>query len=153
MENIIYYWSFSDEKNRWWLWYVLTISVVIWLVFWWIFTWQYGFSIIIILAAGVFLFIENNSSKEINVKITTLWIKIWEEFYDFSKINSFLFLYNKENAVYLRIILNKRWLKGINLRVDNKICEDLKQILPNFIKEDKDSDLSSMEKIIDLLKL
>lgn len=98
-------------------------------------------------------FIENNTSKEIKVEITTLWIKIWENFYDFWKIENFSFIYNKENAVFLRLILNKRWISLINLKIDNKICSDLKTILPNFIKEEKDWDLSTSEKIINLLKL
>lgn len=153
MENILYYWEFSDEKNRWTFWYIIAISVVIWLVFWWVFTWQYWLSIIAILGAWVMFFIENNTSKEIKVEISTLWIKIWENFYDFWKIENFSFIYNKENAVFLRLILNKRWISLINLKIDNKICSDLKTILPNFIKEEKDWELSTSEKIINLLKL
>lgn len=153
MENTIYNWSFSDDKNRWILWYILAISIIIWLTFWWIIAWQYWLSLVIILIAWVSLFIENNSEKIIFVEITTLWIKIWEIFYDFSKINSFYFVYDKQNAVYLRLSLSKKWIKTINLKVDNKICEDLKQILPSIIKEEKDWDLSTWEKIINILKL
>jgi len=153
MENILYSWEFSDEKNRWAFWYIIAISVVIWLVFWWVFTWQYWLSIIAILWAWVMFFIENNTSKEIKVEITSLWIKIWENFYDFWKIENYSFIYNKENAVFLRLILNKRWISLINLKIDNRICSDLKTILPNFVKEEKDWELSTSEKIINILKL
>lgn len=152
-ENIIYNWNFSDEKNRWMMWWTLAIAIVIWIVAWWIFSGQYWLSIVFILAFWVMFFVENNSEKNINVEITNLWIKIWKEFYDFWKIENFSFIYNKENPVYLKIILNKRWIKTLILKVDNKICQDLKEILPNFIKEEKDSDLSFSEKLINFLKL
>ena len=133
-ENTIYTWSFSEEKNRWALWYIIAISIVIWFAFWWIITQIYWLSIAIVLAAGILFYIENNSSKIVEVEITTLWISFWWVFYDFWKIN-------------------KKWLKNINLRVDNKICEDLKQILPNFIKEEKDWDLTFADRLINFLKL
>lgn len=151
--NIIYNWTFSDDKNRSPIWYIIAISVIIAIVFWWIFTSQYWLSIVIILASWVLFFIENNSEKNINVEITDLWIKVLENFYDFWKMENFSFIYNKENPVYLKIILNKRWIKTLILKVDNKICQDLKEILPNFIKEEKNSDLSNMDKLINILKL
>ena len=152
-ENTIYTWSFSEEKNRWALWYIIAISIVIWFAFWWIITQIYWLSIAIVLAAGILFYIENNSSKIVEVEITTLWISFWWVFYDFWKIDNFSFIYYKKNAIYLKIVLNKKWLKNINLRVDNKICEDLKQILPNFIKEEKDWDLAFADRLINFLKL
>ena len=152
-ENTIYTWKFLDEKQRGAFWYIIAISVMIWLVFWWIFTRQYWLSIVVLLASGLAFYLENNSQKEVEVKVTTLWISIINTFYEYSKINSFSFIYNRENAVYLRLYLNKKWIKVVNLQVDNKICEDLKQILPNFIKEEKDGDLTFTEKLISFLKL
>lgn len=153
MENKIYEWNFSDEKNRSPFWYIIAISIIIWIVFWWIFSWQYGLSIVTILAFWVTFFVENNSQKDINVKISTLGIKISENFYDFWKIGSFSFLYQNSEAVFLKLNLKKRWFKSVNLKIDNKICEDLKNILPNFIEEEKDGELSFLDKIINFLKL
>ncbi|PZM85552.1 hypothetical protein DLH72_02060 [Candidatus Gracilibacteria bacterium] len=153
MENIIYSWNFSEEKNRGALWYIIAISVIVGVVFWGIMTKQYGLSIVIMLAAGVTFYLENNSGTLVNVSISSLGIKIGENFYDFGKINNFSFIYYKGNAVYLKLVLNKRGLKALNLRVDNKVCEDLKQILPNFLKEEKDGDLSFTDKLINILKL
>lgn len=152
-ENILYFWTFSDEKQRWALWWIIAISILIWIVIWWFFYWQYWLSIVIILAAWVLFYVENNSEKNINVEISTLWIKFWNEFYDYWKIENYSFIYNKENAIYLRLTLNKRWLRVVNLKIDNKVCEDLKTILPNFINEEKNTELSFSEKIINLLKL
>lgn len=152
-ENLIYNWSFSDEKNRWPLWWIIAISILIWIVLWWFLSGQYWLSIASILAFWVMFFVENNSEKNIKVEISTLGIKFWNEFYDFWKIDNFSFIYDKENAIFLKLLLNKRWIKSVNLKIDNKICEDLKSILPNFLKEEKDSNLSFIEKLINLLKL
>ncbi len=153
MENLIYSWNFSDTKNRWKFWYIIAISIVIWLTVWWIFTKQYWLSFIIILIAWVFLFVENNSPDTIEVKINNLWIQVSDSFYDFSKIDNYSFIYNKENAVYLKLWINKKWLKSLNLKIDNNICSSLKEILPNYIEESTDWELSGVEKLINFLKL
>lgn len=153
MSNTIYEWSFSDSKNRWKLWYILAISVILWLTIWWIFTKQYWLSFIVILLAWISLFIENNSSETIEVKINELWIKIWEYFYDFKSIDNYSFIYSGENAIFLRLTLNKKWIKKIDLKIDNYICSKLKNILNQFINEEKWWELTFSEKMINLLKL
>lgn len=153
MENIIYSWNFSEQKNRWAFWYIIAISIVIWVVFWGILTWQYGLSIVMFLAAWVLFFIENNSSENVLVQLNSLWIQIWENFYDYTKIENFSIIYDKSNPIYCKLVLNKRWLKVINLKIDNKVWEDLKQILPNFIREEKNWELNFADKLIILLKL
>lgn len=153
MENIIYSWNFSEQKNRWVFWYIIAISIVIWVVFWGILTWQYGLSIVMFLAAWVLFFIENNSSENVLVQLNSLWIQIGENFYDYTKIENFSIIYDKSNPIYCKLVLNKRWLKVINLKIDNKVWEDLKQILPNFIREEKNWELNFADKLIILLKL
>lgn len=153
MENIIYSWNFSEQKNRWAFWYIIAISIVIWVVFWGILTWQYGLSIVMFLAAWVLFFIENNSSENVLVQLNSLWIQIWENFYDYTKIENFSIIYDKSNPIYCKLVLNKRWLKVINLKINNKVWEDLKQILPNFIREEKNWELNFADKLIILLKL
>lgn len=151
--NIIYNWTFSDDKNRSPIWYIIAISVIIAIVFWWIFTSQYWLSIVIILASWVLFFIENNSSENVLVQLNSLWIQIGENFYDYTKIENFSIIYDKSNPIYCKLVLNKRWLKVINLKIDNKVWEDLKQILPNFIREEKNWELNFADKLIILLKL
>lgn len=153
MENIIYSWNFSEQKNRWVFWYIIAISIVIWVVFWGILTWQYGLSIVMFLAVWVLFFIENNSSENVLVQLNSLWIQIGENFYDYTKIENFSIIYDKSNPIYCKLVLNKRWLKVINLKIDNKVWEDLKQILPNFIREEKNWELNFADKLIILLKL
>lgn len=153
MENVIYNWKFSEDKNRWKLWYIIWIALVIWIWFWWIITKQYWLTVALFLWTWVMIFIENNSSWEVNVSLNSVWIQIENKFYDYWKIESFSIIYNKSDAIFCKLLLNQKWLKTINLKVDNKIAQDLKNILPNFIKEDNDLELSFLEKIIILFKL
>ncbi len=151
--DLIYNWSFSSEKQRGSLWYIIALSIIIWLVVWWFFTRQYIFSILIILVTWVYFFVENNSESMVLVSITNLWIKVNNFFYDFSKIESFSIIYSWENAIILRLELGKKSLRYLNLQIDNNIALNLKQILPNFINENENWELSFNEKIIKLLKL
>lgn len=148
--DLIYNWSFSSEKQRGNLWYIIALSIIIWLVVWGFFTRQYIFSVLIILVTWVYFFVENNSESLITVWITNLWIKVNNFFYDFSKIENYSIIYSWENAIFLRLELGK---KDLNLQIDNDIALNLKQILPNFLNENKNWELTFNEKIIKLLKL
>lgn len=153
MNDIIYEWSFSNDKNRWKLWYIIALSIVIWTVIWWFLTKQYPMSFLIILISGVYLFIENNTEDETQIKITNLWIKINNSFYDYSKISGFCFFYDWENSITLRLLLVLKTTKQLDLKVNNWITKELKDILPNFIKEDETQELSFIDKLITYLKL
>ena len=153
MDNLIYKWTFSDNKNRGKFWYIIAISVVLWIAIWWVLTKQYWLTFIILLVAWIGFFIENNSSENIEVQLNDLWIKIWDYFYDYNKIEKYWFIYNWENAEYLRIYINKSGLKKIDLKIDNKICKDLKNILVGYLTEEEKTELTSSEKLINFLKL
>ena len=153
MSEIIYSWSFKGKKNRWSSWYIVAISIVIWLVVWWFLTEQYWMSFIVLLISWIAFFIENNSDDDVKVEITKLWIKLGEWFYDFSKIDSYSFIYSWENPIFIRLYLNKKWLRNVDLLLDENIVLDLKDILPEFLEENPKWELSLMEKIISILKL
>ncbi len=150
---MLYSWNFPDTKDRWQLWYILVLSIIIWLVIWWFITSQYWMSFIVLLLSGLIFYIENNSEDEINVEITELWIKVANFFYDYSKISSYTFIYEWENAILLRLALQKKGIKVIDLKIDNTVILELKNILPEFIKENKKEDLSFTDKLIRMLKL
>lgn len=153
MSNEIYSWVFSDKKERWLYWYIIAFSMVIWLAIWWILTKQYVFSFIIFLLTGIMYFVENNSDDEINVSVTALWIKIGDIFYNYEKINNYSFIYLWEHAQLLRLNLKTSWINKLDLNINNEICQNLKDILPDFIKETDQSELSFSEKLINFLKL
>lgn len=151
--EVIYNWSFSNDKNRWSFWYIWALSVMIWLVVWWFLSRQYPLSFLVILITWVYFFVENNSEENTNILITNLWIKVNNSFYDYSKINSYTLIYDWENAVILRLSLLKKWIKFLDLQINNEIALVLKEILPNFIKEDENWELSFTDRLIKILKL
>ena len=151
--NVLYEYSFSLEKTRWKLWYLVILAFLIWIVIWWFLTKQYGLSFVIILFAWVYLLVENNiDSNEVIVKITDLWIFINDSFYEYEKIPYFSIIYDKSNAVFLRLYLNTG-IKIINLDIDNEKVSEVKNILKKYINEKQKDKLSFFDKIVRLLKL
>lgn len=153
MQNILYSWKFSSEKQRGSMWYIIALSIIIWIVLWWFLSRQYILSFLVILIAWVYFFIENNSEDTVNVSITQLWIQINSTFYDYSKIASYTFLYHESEPILLRLNLIQRGIKRIDLKVNNEITLPLKEILPNSIKEDTKGEISFADRLIQFLKL
>lgn len=153
MSENIYTWEFDDVRDRWSMWYVIALSIVLGLSIWWIFTKQYWMSFIVLLLSGLVYFVDNNSEDTIQVKITEFWIMISSVFYDFTSIDSFWIVYKWEEPVFLRLNLNKKWLKNIDVKITNEITSDLKQILPNYIQETEKVEISFSEKMIERFKL
>ena len=152
--EIIYTWSFSNDKNRWPLWYIIALSIVIWLVVWSFLTKQDVMSFLIILITWVYFFVENNSEEITSIYIQNLWINIWNSFYEYTKFQSFNVIYTWNEARFLRLILkNNVWVKFIDLSIDNNVASILKDILPNFIIEDDKTEISFSDKLIKFLKL
>ncbi len=152
-QKTLYSWKFNSKKSRGNTWYIIVISIAVWLVIWWFLTKQYWMSFIILLISGIAFYIENNTEDELRVDINDLWIKIWDSFYDYSRIDYFSFIYSWENAIFLRINLNKRWLRYIDLIIDNSHVNNIREVLVNFLEENPKSELTLMEKIINILKL
>ncbi len=150
---MLYSWVFIDKKDRWRFWYTLAFSLVIGLVIWWIFTGQYWMSFMVLLLSWLMFYIENNSKDEIEVQITELGIKIDDTFYDFSKIQSYTFIYEWEHAILLRLNLLKRGINLLDIHIDNSVASELKEILPQFILENPQEDLNFIDKLIRILKL
>lgn len=162
MDKTYYTWTFNDNKNRSSLWYIIALSIVIWLSIWWFLSKQYWMSLTILLLAWLVYFVENNSEDEIKINITDLWIKLlsvenpneaWITLYDYNNINWYSYVYENENAIYLRLNIYKKWIKTLDLKIDNSIVNELNSILPNFMEEHPRQKLNISEKIIHLLKL
>ena len=110
-------------------------------------------SFIVLLISWLWLFVENNSDDDMIIEINELWVKAWDSFYDFSRIDSYSFIYSWEKAIFLRLNMNKKWLRNIDLIVNNEVVSKLNNILPNFLEENPKEELTISEKIISLLKL
>lgn len=153
MAQSLYSWSFKNTHERSQTWYIIALACVIWLVIWGILTRQYGMSFVVLLIAGVFYFVENNAEEEIIVSITELWINVWGNFYDFSRIQSFAILYDKNEAKVLRLKTNKKTLKTLDVDIDNEIAANIQAVLPNFVRQDEKWEFSFTDKVIRASKL
>ena len=154
MSDLLYSWSFDSKKQRWNLWYIIVLSIAIWLIIWWFLSKQYWMSFVIIILIWLMFYVENNSEDIVNVNITNSWIKIENNFYSFSSISSYTIIYENENAIILRLKISRKiWLQSIDINIDNTVAPDVKNILSNFLEENTKEELSFSDKIIRLLKI
>jgi len=153
MSENIYSWEFNDKQNRSQMWYIIAISVVIWSTIWWFLTSQYWFSFIVLLIWWLYYFNENNSIDIVKVEITKIWIKINSLFYDYSSIENYSIVFNWENPFLLRLHLNKKGFRYIDVQINRENLENIKSILPDYIEETERVELTFSEKMIKKLKL
>lgn len=153
MNEYIYSWSFNSSKKRWNLWYIIALSIIIWLIIWSFLTKQYVLWFLILLMSWVYYFMENNSKDEVNIYIYELWIKIDNNFYEFTKINSFTIIYTDEFADVLRFYVDNKLINKIDLKIDNNILNDTYSFLSERINEDKTWWYTFVDKIVNFLKL
>lgn len=152
-QKILYSWSFNSKKQRGNLWYIIIISIAIWLIIRWFINKIYWLSFVIMILAWLMYFVENNSPDNINVSITELWIQVWNNFYDFGEIKSFTMIFDWSIPYMLRLNLSKKWLRQLDLYINENNANDIKTTLLNFIEENWKEELTFVEKIIRLLKL
>lgn len=155
MSDNIYSWKFDDTKERWILWYIIALSIALWLCLWWFLTKQYIMSFIVLLISGIMYYVEVNSDEIVEVKISNIWVKIAWKFYDYKVINSIWIVYDNEKAIFLRFFFNKKWIKVLDVKINDEIVNDIKNALFYHIdSEDMEKiEITFIEKIIHLLKL
>jgi hypothetical protein len=150
--EVLYSWHFSTEKNRWKFWYTIALALVIWIVIWGFFMKQYWLSFVVMIIAWIYLFIENNSDWNVEVKISDLWIFVNNSFYEFTKMAWYSIIYEWAEPIFLRLYL-KTWIKILDLDVDLSVAKELKNILGNYLEENENWELTFWDKIIRMLKL
>lgn len=153
MTNILYSWKFDDTKNRSKMWYLIALSVVIWLTIWWFLTKQYGMSFIILLISGLVFFVENNSDDEVVVQISDQWIYIWNTFYDYSSIKQYSIGYQNDSAEFIRLHLTKKWIAVLDLKISNELLPEIQSYLSEYIEDWWKAEISSTDKLIRFLNL
>lgn len=153
MSNILYSWKFEDKKNRSHLWYIIALSIVIWLVIWGFLTKQYGMSFIILLISWLTFFTENNSEDEIEVQLAEQWLYIWSTFYDYSSIKMFTVGYQNDSAELLRLHVKKTGIAILDLKISSKILPEIQNILTQHIEDWWKAEISSTDKLIKFLNL
>lgn len=87
-------WTFSNQKNRSASWYIAVTIIMLTLLVYGIITQLYLLSIVVVLFAGIYIYIENNSSENSTVIIDDKKIRIdsseyfWENFSSFAIMES-----------------------------------------------------------------
>jgi hypothetical protein len=152
-QNILMQWSYEENKDRSPIWYIIALSIAIWLIIWWFFTRQYGMSIVIMLISWFFFFLENNADDQVQVTISEQWIKVQWNFYDYAKISWFYLVYEWEQAIFLRIGVKKNWIRTLSVRIDNFHSPEARRILSHYLEESEKQELSVTEKILHFLKI
>ena len=150
--EVLYSWNFSTKKNRWKFWYTIALALVIWIVIWWFIMKQYWLSFVVMIIAGIYLFIENNSEEKVDVKVSELWIFINTSFYEFTKIVWYSIIYDESEPILLRLYL-KTGIKILDLDINLEIAKNLKNILAKYLEENINWKLTFWDKIIRMLKL
>ena len=154
--ELLYNWEFKNKEEKWKNWYLIALTVIIWLVIWWFFTpWYYWFSFIVIFVSWVYYFFENNSEDYLYVAITNFWLQIWSRFYEYWKFKNYMYIYSWGIPMILRLKLIAPNIneKEIDLRIDEHILLDLQEILPNYLEQERDGELTLTEKISYGIKL
>lgn len=151
--TVLYNWKFEDKKDRSALWYIIALSVVIGMIIWGFITKQYGMSFLFMLLAGIVFYVENNAEDEIQVQVTNLGIRVGEKFYDFSRINSFAFMYDGDQSVYLKLRIRQKGIPVIQLKVNNTITSELRPVIAQYVEENPKEDLSFLDRLVHILKL
>lgn len=149
----LYQWQYHDNKERSPLWYILAFSIAVGFIIWGFITTQYGMSIVIMIVTWLFYFIEINADEIVRVKIAENGIFIQENFYDYSKITAYSYVYSGDEVVYMRIFLKNSPIWTLSVRVNNESVMTLETILPSFIWEAQKQDLGMIDKISYFLKL
>jgi len=152
-QNILYEWEYDDIKNRSSLWYIIALSIAISLIIWWFISGQYGLSIAVMLVSWIFFFLENNSEDRVRAVILDSGIKAQDAFYEFWKISAFRIAYEWDQAIFLRLNIQRKTSKIVTLRIDNSIAQDIRRILLWYIEESDREDIGILEKITHYLKL
>jgi len=152
-ENILYQWSFSTKKDRGQLWYIIALAVVFGLIIWGMLSKQYVLWFLVIIATGVYALLENNSEDEAHVQITPLGIRVNKEFYNFGSIGGYSIVYNGDQAIYLQLSMQKSMIKTTNLHINNQIALELEQVLPHFLQNIGEWQMTVVDRILNILKL
>lgn len=153
MSNILYSWKFEDKKHRSQLWYIIALSIVIWLTIWWFLTKQYWMSFIILLISWLVFFVENNSEDEVQVQLAEQWLYIWSTFYDYSSIKKFSVWYQNDSAEFLRLHLTKTWIAILDLKISSEILPEIQNVLTQYMEDWGKAEISSTDKLIRFLNL
>lgn len=150
----MFYWEFKTKKEKWASWYTTAIIVALAFILWWAVTWMYAMSVVVFIMAWVYMLNENNSPDVMQIEINENWIAVWEVFYDYAKIEAFSIIYSKKTPIFLRLRLNARWFRFMDIPLEwVDWVSDVRTFLLWYVSEDSKWELWTIDKLVNYLKL
>lgn len=147
-------WIFSSHKNHSLSWYVAAGVLILSLIVYSIFEWLYVMSITLFLLAWVYILIENNSSPTTSVNVDNSGIHVWSTFYSYTSLRAFSIVYIETQAVYLRLIPEKKLSTMIDIPLTYEVdVIELKNFLLTQLTEEKDAKFTNSDALIHVMRL
>lgn len=147
-------WIYDGKRKKWKLWYIIAISIIISFSIWWLIMQIYAMTIVVLLLAGVYFLIENNSETNIKITIDNEWVDMSNAFYAYAQIDYFAVIYSGRNPFLLRLKLKWKKTSVIDIYLVEWInIWDLRLFLGQFITEKANVELGLVEIALYLLKI
>lgn len=147
-------WTFPARQEKSSGWYAtagtcLTAFVV------WGFLWGYPLmSVVALIFAGVYLFMDNNARGEVAVIIDERGVQMAGNLHEYAAITAFSIIYESNRPAVLRLRLSKQSLSQLDIPlVENVDVLGLRAFLVTQTQEAGPTEFNSMENILRRLKL
>ncbi|MFZ3232042.1 MAG: hypothetical protein WA194_00615 [Patescibacteria group bacterium] len=145
-------WNVVVRKEHSASWYAIAGIVIASLVIWGFVEGIYALSVVAVVFAGVFLLIENNAPDSAMVVVNENGIGVGSEFYDFGTIQTFSFLFEGKEPIYLRLTLARKGIKTVDIDIpEGSEISNLRAFLSGYAEESKDSELGFTERMLRIL--
>jgi hypothetical protein len=150
----MFQWTFSTHKEHSPQWYVVAIVAVLSLVLYGITQELYLMSIVSVLFAGVYMFMENNAENATTVTVDARQIAIGKLIYEMRNIDTFALISLANTPTYLRISQKKRFSPKLDIPLTDAVdAYELREFLLQYLTEDTDAQFSNSDAIIHAMKL
>lgn len=88
---------------------------------WGFFTEIYALSVAVVIFAGVYLLIENNSPDTVEAFVNQDGVGVDSSFYDFGQIESFSLVFDGKVPKFLNIMLRKKALRFVQIPLNSEV--------------------------------
>ena len=147
-------WEFASKKEKSRIWYAIAGAVGIGLIVWGILIGLVVMSVVVLIFAGVYLLVENNSPDTVHVEVNENGIGLEETFYDYGKIDSFAYVYEGAKPLFLRLHLKSKMLRMVDVPLNADVNPaEMRAYLATFLPESEQSELSFTERLVHVFRL
>lgn len=139
-------WTFSNDKNRSTTWYIVVSIIMLTLVIYGIIAQLYLMAIVVVLFAGIYIYIENNSAPETRVIVDEKKILIDTSEYFFENFASFAIMQAEGRAFFLRLHSKKTLSPPLDVPFwEYTDVNELRLILLQILPENEKNEMSQMD--------